>query len=93
MVETLLTMGHSPGGVTYFIKGLAEPLAIVGDSIFAGSMGSGRVSYADALRNNRDKVLTLPDKTIICPGHGPLTTVGEQKRCNPFFPGFTARGS
>lgn len=85
VVETLLTTGHSVGGVTYFIKGLSKPLAIVGDSIFAGSMGGGRVSYTDALRNNREKVLTLPEETIICPGHGPLTTVGEQKRSNPFF--------
>ena len=92
-VETRLTWGHSPGGVTYFIKGLAKPVAIVGDSIFAGSMGGGRVSYADALRNNREQVLTLPGETIICPGHGPLTTVGEQRRCNPFFAGITAQGS
>lgn len=92
-VETRLTCGHSAGGVTYFIKGLAKPIAIVGDSIFAGSMGGGRVSYSDALRNNREQVLTLPGETIICPGHGPLTTVGEQKRCNPFFAGITALGS
>lgn len=84
-VETLLTSGHAAGGATFFIQGLSLPLAVVGDSMFAGSMGGGMVSYADALRNNRDKVLTLPDATIICPGHGPLTTVGEQKHANPFF--------
>ena len=84
-METRLTSGHSAGGVTYFIRGLARPVAIVGDSIFAGSMGGGMVSYADALRNNREQILTLPDETIICPGHGPLTTVGEQKAANPFF--------
>jgi glyoxylase-like metal-dependent hydrolase (beta-lactamase superfamily II) len=53
--------------------------------MFAGSMGGGMVSYADALRNNSEQVLTLPDATIVCPGHGPLTTVGEQKHANPFF--------
>jgi len=84
-VETRLTSGHAVGGVTYFIRGLAKPIAIVGDSIFAGSMGGGKVSYAEALKNNREQVLTLPEETIICPGHGPLTTVGEQKRTNPFF--------
>ncbi len=47
----------------------------------------GMVLYADALRTNRDKILTLPDQTILCPGHGPMTTVGEEKRHNPFFPG------
>lgn len=84
-VETRLTSGHAVGGVTYFIRGLAKPISIVGDSIFAGSMGGGKVSYADALRNNREQVLTLPEETIICPGHGHLTTVGEQKWANPFL--------
>jgi glyoxylase-like metal-dependent hydrolase (beta-lactamase superfamily II) len=62
-------------------------VAVVGDSLFAGSMGGGNVSYADALRNNLEKILTLPDETIICPGHGPMTTVGEEKVHNPFFAG------
>jgi hydroxyacylglutathione hydrolase len=85
VVESRLTSGHAAGGVTYFIQGLSQPVAIVGDSMFAGSMGGGMVSYADALRNNREQILTLPDATIICSGHGPLTTVGEQKHANPFF--------
>jgi len=50
-------------------------------------MGGGNVSYDDALRNNLEKILTLPDETIICPGHGPMTTVGEEKQHNPFFAG------
>lgn len=84
-IEARLTSGHSPGGTTYVVTGLARPLAIVGDSLFAGSMGGGNVSYEEALRNNREKILTLPDETIVCPGHGPLTTVGKEKRDNPFF--------
>lgn len=84
-IEARLTSGHSPGGSTYVVGGLARPIAIVGDSLFAASMGGGNVSYQDALRNNRDKILTLPDETIVCPGHGPLTTVGKEKRENPFF--------
>ena len=86
-IEARLTWGHSPGGMTYVITGLSRPVAIVGDSLFAGSMGGGNVSYQDAVRNNREKILTLPDETIICPGHGPLTTVGKEKRDNPFFAG------
>jgi hydroxyacylglutathione hydrolase len=86
-IDTRLTWGHSPGGVTYVIAGLARPIAIVGDSLFAGSMGGGNVSYRDALQNNLKKILTLPDETIICPGHGPMTTVGEEKEHNPFFAG------
>ena len=65
--------------------GLARPIAIVGDSLFAGSMGGGNVSYNDAVKNNLEKILTLPDDTIICPGHGPMTSVGEEKKHNPFF--------
>jgi len=84
-IEARLTSGHSPGGITYVVTGLAKPLAVVGDSLFAGSMGGGNVSYQDALRNNREKILTLPEETIVCPGHGPLTTVGKEKRDNPFF--------
>jgi len=86
-IETRLTWGHSQGGMTYVVTGLDRPIAVVGDSLFAGSMGGGNVSYQDALRNNLDKILTLPDKTIICPGHGPMTTVGEEKVHNPFFAG------
>jgi len=84
-IQTRLTSGHAAGGVTYFIQGLSKPVAVVGDSMFAGSMGGDMISYADALCNNRDQILTLPDATIICSGHGPLTTVGEQKHANPFF--------
>jgi glyoxylase-like metal-dependent hydrolase (beta-lactamase superfamily II) len=87
-VHTLTTSGHSPGGTSYFIEGLAQPVAIVGDAMFAGSMGGGIVSYQDALENNRHKILTLPDNTILCPGHGPMSTIGEEKAHNPFFPEF-----
>lgn len=86
-IEARLTSGHSPGGMTFVVRGLSRPVAIVGDSLFASSMGGGNVSYQEALRNNRDKILTLPDETIVCPGHGPLTTVGKEKRENPFFAG------
>ncbi len=86
-IESRLTWGHSRGGITYVVNGLARPVAIAGDSIFAGSMGGGSVSYEAALQNNLEKILTLPDETIICPGHGPMTTVGEEKEHNPFFAG------
>ena len=82
------THGHSAGGITYLINGLSTPVAIVGDAIFAGSMGGGMVSYADALQTNREKIMSLPDETVLCPGHGPMTTVGEEKKNNPFFPEF-----
>ena len=86
MIGSRLTWGHSPGGITYVIQqGLARPVAVVGDAVFAGSMGGGGVSYADALATNRKEIFTLTDDTVICPGHGPMTTVGEEKKSNPFF--------
>ncbi len=85
IVSTRLTSGHSRGGVTYVVQGLPRKVAVVGDALFASSMGGGMVSYQAALRNNCEHVLTLPDDTILCPGHGPLTTVGEEKVHNPFY--------
>ncbi|MDZ4287709.1 MAG: MBL fold metallo-hydrolase [Prosthecobacter sp.] len=85
-IESRSTWGHSKGGTTYVIHGLARPLAVVGDALFASSMGGGAVSYIDALTTNRKEIFSLPDDTIICPGHGPLTTVGEEKAHNPFYP-------
>ena len=84
-IETRSTWGHAKGGVTYVIKGLEKPVAIVGDAIFAGSMGGGIVSYAACLETNREEILSLPPETLICPGHGPLTTVALENLHNPFF--------
>ena len=87
-IEARSTWGHSKGGITYLVSGLKHPIAIVGDALFASSMGGGMVSYADALATNRKEIFTLPDNTVICPGHGPMTTVGEEKAHNPFYPEF-----
>jgi glyoxylase-like metal-dependent hydrolase (beta-lactamase superfamily II) len=84
-VQTLLTSGHSPGGTTYVIRLPDQTVAVVGDSIFAGSMGGSMGAYAEALANNREKILQLPANVVLCPGHGPLTTVGEEATHNPFF--------
>ncbi len=84
-IATRQTWGHSQGGTTYVVSGLAKPVAVVGDALFAASMGGGMVSYADALRTNRAEIFTLPDETIICPGHGPMTTLAEEKKHNPFY--------
>jgi glyoxylase-like metal-dependent hydrolase (beta-lactamase superfamily II) len=78
--------GHSQGGTVYEIKGLDTPLAVVGDVIFAGSVGGIRSRYRPALESIRAGVLTLPAETILLPGHGPLTTVAHELAHNPFFP-------
>jgi hydroxyacylglutathione hydrolase len=82
------TPGHAEDGVTYIVGTWPEDaphVAIVGDAIFAGSMGSGMISWDIAKQKVREQILTLPSDTLICPGHGPLTTVGEEKAHNPFF--------
>ena len=84
-IGTRLTWGHSRGGLTYVVSGLARPAAVVGDAVFAGSMGGGAVSYNDALATNREEIFCLPGDTILCPGHGPMTSVDEEKEHNPFF--------
>ncbi len=87
-IETRDTSGHSVGGTTYFIHGLDRPLAIVGDALFAGSVGGIKADYKASLKKIADNILTAQDGTILAPGHGPLTTVVQEKTSNPFFPGF-----
>jgi len=84
-IRTRLTPGHSPGGTTYVIEGPVLQAAIVGDALFAGSIGGVRGDYNDTLSNIRREILSLSDHTILCPGHGPLTTVAGEKANNPFF--------
>ena len=82
------TPGHAEDGVTYVIGNFPEDaphVAIVGDCIFAGSIGTGFVSWEQLKERIQSQILSLPDETLICPGHGPLTTVGQEKAHNPFF--------
>ncbi len=84
------TPGHAEDGVTYVITGFpggAPGVAVVGDAIFAGSIGGAPGRGALAKGKVREHILSLPGPTLICPGHGPLTTVGEQHAANPFFVG------
>lgn len=83
-IKVLHTPGHSPGSVTYFV----EDKLFVGDLIFAGSIGRTDLpkgDYQTLIKSVETKIFTLPDETIIYPGHGPETTVGTEKATNPFF--------
>jgi hydroxyacylglutathione hydrolase len=84
-IKTILTSGHSPGLTTYYVTGLSWPLAIVGDALFASSMGGSATHFQEQYRNNFDKILTLPRSTVLAPGHGPLTTLAQEKKHNPFL--------
>jgi glyoxylase-like metal-dependent hydrolase (beta-lactamase superfamily II) len=82
------TPGHADDGVTYVVGNWpddAPSVAIVGDAIFAGSMGKAGAQFALAKEKVREQILSLPPETLICAGHGPLTTVGEERTHNPFF--------
>jgi glyoxylase-like metal-dependent hydrolase (beta-lactamase superfamily II) len=83
------TPGHAEDGVTYVVGTWPEDaphVAIVGDAIFAGSIGGAREHLELARAKIREQIFSLPTATLICPGHGPLTTVGEEKSSNPWFP-------
>jgi hydroxyacylglutathione hydrolase len=82
------TPGHAEEGTTYVIGTWPEDaphVAIVGDAIFAGSIGTGNQSWDLAKQKVREQIFSLPPETLICPGHGPMTTVAEEKAHNPFF--------
>ena len=84
MIRVLNTPGHSPGSVTF----LLDNVAIVGDVLFAGSVGRtdfpGCSSEA-LLHSIRTKLLILPDETQVLPGHGEATTIGHERTTNPFL--------
>ena len=82
------TPGHADDGVTYVLDnfpGFAPKVAMVGDAIFAGSMGGAPNHYQLAREKVQSEILSLSAETILCPGHGPVTTVAEQLVVNPFF--------
>jgi glyoxylase-like metal-dependent hydrolase (beta-lactamase superfamily II) len=83
-LEVLLLPGHSPGSVCLF----HDPIAIVGDVLFAGSIGRTDFpggSYEMLVNNIRTKLLPLGDHVLAFPGHGPETTLGQERRTNPFL--------
>ena len=85
--RVLHTPGHSPGGITLWHE--ASGTAIVGDALFAGSIGRTDFpgsSFEVLARSIREKLYKLPDETRVLPGHGPETTIGREKRSNPFVP-------
>ena len=86
-LEVRHTPGHSPGGVCFVVHGAPDPLVIVGDVLFAGSIGRTDLwggSFPILERSIREQLYTLPDATRVVSGHGPETTVGREKATNPF---------
>ena len=84
--EVVFAPGHAPGHVIFVST--SEPVAIVGDVIFAGSIGRTDLpggDYRVLIESIRARVLTLPPETRLCPGHGPETTAGYERLTNPFL--------
>jgi hydroxyacylglutathione hydrolase len=86
-IECRATEGHSDVDVIYVVSGWDErpPIAVVGDTLLAGSLAFAWHSWSSLKTNVREQILTLDRDTLVCPGHGPLTTVGHELAVNPFF--------
>ena len=88
-IKVLDTAGHCPGHITLYVP----PWLFVGDVIFKGSIGRTDLPGGETellMKNINEKLLPLPDDTVLFPGHGPETTIGLEKKTNPFLTG-TAR--
>jgi glyoxylase-like metal-dependent hydrolase (beta-lactamase superfamily II) len=84
--DILHTPGHTEGSICLYFP--AEQKLIAGDTLFAGSIGRTDLpggSMQKILRSLHNTVLTLPDETVVVPGHGPLTTIGDERETNPFL--------
>jgi glyoxylase-like metal-dependent hydrolase (beta-lactamase superfamily II) len=79
--------GHAMPSLGFDVDGLAEPVLVTGDALFAGSMGGCKTPavYRHALERLRVVLGPLPDVTVLLPGHGPATTLGEERVANPFL--------
>ncbi len=84
--NVLHTPGHTEGSVCLYFP--AEKTLVAGDTLFAGSIGRTDLpggSFEKIIRSLHGTVLALPDDTVVVPGHGPLTTIGEERESNPFL--------
>ncbi len=85
-LRALYTPGHAPGHLAFYLE--SEGLVLSGDALFAGSVGRTDLFGGDMellLRSINERLLALPDETRVYPGHGPQTTVGDERRYNPFL--------
>src|SRR6266481_4681077 len=84
--DVIHTPGHTEGSICLYFP--AEKKLIAGDTLFAGSIGRTDLpggSFEKIIRSLHDRVLALPDETVVVPGHGPLTTIGDERQSNPFL--------
>jgi glyoxylase-like metal-dependent hydrolase (beta-lactamase superfamily II) len=84
-VRTLHTPGHTAGSTTYVLMAGGQTAAFCGDTLFAGSVGNARAGYDKILDSVRNKLARLPEEMALYPGHGPATTVANERERNPFL--------
>jgi glyoxylase-like metal-dependent hydrolase (beta-lactamase superfamily II) len=87
--------GHSPGHVAFVAASVVPPVVLGGDILFQGGIGRFDTPGGDGpglIRGIREKLYDLPDETIVYPGHGPATTIGREKRTNPYTNGLIPIG-
>jgi glyoxylase-like metal-dependent hydrolase (beta-lactamase superfamily II) len=87
-IEVLHTPGHSPGSVCFLVEGHTPPLLMSGDTLFAGGVGRTDLlggDFEEEISSIRSRLLALDDRTRVVPGHGPETTIGDERRFNPFL--------
>lgn len=85
-IKVIHTPGHSRGGLCFYIP--SAGWLISGDSLFEGSIGRTDLeggSYATLIKSITERLMTLPEETVVYPGHGPYTSIGDEKRMNPFL--------
>jgi glyoxylase-like metal-dependent hydrolase (beta-lactamase superfamily II) len=88
VIETIHTPGHSPGGVCFKILKGDSVILFCGDTLFAGSIGRTDLwqgSFETLIDSIKTKLLIFPDDTEVYPGHGPKTTIGDERHNNPFL--------
>ncbi|MCU0651233.1 MAG: MBL fold metallo-hydrolase [Candidatus Omnitrophica bacterium] len=87
VLKVLHTPGHSAGGISLLVEKPVNNIVFTGDALFAGSVGRTDLggSQEALIGSIKDKLLNLADDTIVYPGHGPATTIGEERRNNPFL--------
>ena len=86
LANVIHTPGHTEGSICLYFP--AEKKLIAGDTLFAGSIGRTDLpggSFEKIMRSLQEKVMALPDETVVIPGHGQLTTIGEERESNPFL--------
>jgi hydroxyacylglutathione hydrolase len=87
LLKTLYTPGHTQGGCSFYMDHFDPPVVITGDTLFRLSIGRTDLpggNYETIIRSVKEQLFSLPDETIVLPGHGPATTIMDEKRHNPF---------